>query len=100
MQRNTLAWNYKTVVGSCNRINYWMMGIKFRKGLLQWIVIPESRGSLFNRNNFTTAVHKAGSSQAQINLPYMVVLSQICRQSFLRDIAVLQNIGAVSDLQR
>ena len=100
MQRNTLAWNYKIVVGSCNPINYWMIVINLRKGLLQWIVIPESKGCLFNRNNFTTAVHKAGSSQAQINLPHMVILSQIRRQSFLRHMAVLQDVGAVGDLQR
>ena len=100
MQRNTLAWNYKIVVGSCSPINYWMTVIKLQKGLLHRIVIQESRVCRFNRNNFTIAVHKAGSSQAQINLPYMVVLSQIRRQSFLRDMAVLQDIGAVSDLQR
>jgi hypothetical protein len=43
MQRNTLAWNYKIVVGSCNPINYWMKVIKLRKGLLHWTVIQESK---------------------------------------------------------
>jgi hypothetical protein len=43
MQRNTLAWNYKIVAGSCNPTNYWITVIKLRKDLLHWIVIQESK---------------------------------------------------------